>query len=359
MSLGFPRPEGATRPERAQKFFIEEETVRQAVAHTPGVAEAGWSMIWDPGTWGFFTKIQIQSKPGLTDAQAVLAPISPQLLAVLRVPLLRGRLFSNEEVPRLAHVAMVNQAFVKQYLSGVDPIGQSVRVPFLKMWDSPPISSRPLDDWVEVIGVVGDASNGDPDHPQVRPAVFVPNSFFSVLRLSLYARAAGDTETAIRSAKARLLQVSPEAVIEGARTLQWELDNWVWGRERLIAAIFAFYALVALILAATGLYSVVSFAVVQRTQEVGIRMALGAGRGSVVRLVLSSTLAMLGIGVIAGVVISAMVGPLVSAWGGGSLSQPTTLLGAALILALVAAIACLLPAWRAASVDPVQALRVE
>lgn len=172
-------------------------------------------------------------------------------------------------------------------------------------------------------------------------------------------RASGDTETGIRSVKARLLQLYPYLVVEDTRTLQWELDNWGWGRERLIAGIFAVYAFVGLVLAATGLYSVVSLAVVQRTQELGIRMALGARRGSVVQLVLSSITAMLGVGVAAGLIISAMVGPLVAAWGGGSLSQPLTLLGAVSVLVLVAAVACILPALRAASIDPMQVLRAE
>ncbi|HTQ61889.1 MAG TPA: ADOP family duplicated permease [Candidatus Solibacter sp.] len=358
--LGLPIPAGTTRPERAQKVFNEEEMIRQSVAQTPGVAEAGWSQLWNPGTGGFFKNIEIQSKPALTDAQAVFTPISPQLLSVLHVPLLRGRIFSSAEVQRLAHVAMVNQAFVKQYLGDVDPIGQSVRIPFLKTWDSPPMSSEPLNAWVEVIGVVGDASNNDLDHPEVRPAVFLPNTFGPpLLGGTLYVRASGDPETAIRSVKARLLQLNPSLVVNDAHTLQWELDNWGWGRERLIAAIFALYAVIALLLAATGLYSVVSFAVTQRTQELGIRMALGAGHGSIVHLVLSSTAAMLGIGIAAGLIISAILGPLVSAWGGGSLSQPLTLLGAALILVLVAAIACVLPAWRAASIDPMQVLRAE
>jgi predicted permease len=360
ISIGFPVPTETTRPERFQKAMSEEETIRQNVAKTPGVAEAGWSTIWNPGTWGFNTKIEVQSKPNLTDAQAVFSPVSPQLLSVLHVSLLRGRIFSSAEVPRLEHVALVNQAFVKEYLGGLDPIGQNVRIPFLKQYDSPPLSSQPLYDWAQVIGVVGDATNNDLEHPQVRPAIFMPNSFGPPIPGgTLYVRAKGDTETAMRSAKARLSQLNPEVIVDYARTLQWELDNWGWGRERLIAAIFALYAGVALVLAATGIYSVVSFAVVQRTQELGIRMALGAGRGSVVQLVLSSTLAMLGIGIVAGSIISAIVGPLAAAWVGGSLSQPLTLLGAASVLALVAAIACVVPSWRAASIDPMQALRVE
>lgn len=359
--LGLPLPPGASRPERAQKVFNEEETIRQGVAETPGVADAAWSTIWSPGTWGGnLRKVEIQSKPALTDAQAVFTPISPQILAVLRVPLMRGRIFSTAEVLRLAHVALVNQAFVKQYLGDVAPIGQSVRIPFLKTWDSPPISSRPLGDWVEVIGVVGDATNADLDHPQVRPAVFLPNTFGPpLLGGTLYVRASGDTDTAMRSVKARLLKINPELVVQEARTLQWELDNWGWGRERLIAAIFALYASVALMLAATGIYSVVSFAARQRTQEVGIRMALGAGRSAVVQLVLGSTVTMLVVGVVTGLIISEILGPLVAAWGGGSPSQPSTLLTAILVLVLVTVGACVLPAWRAATIDPAQALRVD
>jgi predicted permease len=363
MALGLPRPTGATPQERLPKFINEQEEIRLAVAQTPGVAEAGWSTIWSPANFGSNQKIQIQSRPALTDAQAVFSPISPQLLSVLRVPLLRGRLFDQAEVARQAHVALVNQAFVKQYLVSVDPIGQSVRVPFLKLWDSwgyrvP--SAKALDDWLEVIGVVGDATNDDLDHPQVRPQVFLPSSFGPPAPYGVvYVRANGDTATVMRSVNARLRERNPGLVIERARTIQWELDNWGWGRERLIAAIFALYALVALLLAATGLYSVVSFAVVQRTPELGIRMALGASRSSVVRLVLSSTTAMVGIGVAAGLIVSEIVGPLVSAWGGGRLAQPLTLVSAICVLTLAAAVASVFPAWRAASIDPVQTLRTE
>jgi len=360
ISFEFPLPAGMTRPERFQKVLSKEEAIRQAVAQTPGVAEAGYSSVWDPGGFGSYQKIEIQSRPALASAQAVFTPVSPQLLSVLHVPLLSGRIFSSADVPRLSHVALVNQSFVKQYLAGSDPIGQRVRFPHLKRWDSPPLSSQPLDDWAEIIGVVGDVTNDNLDHPQVRPAILMPNSFGPpILGGTLYVRASADTETAMRSARARLRQVSADAVISGTRTLQWELDNWGWGRERLIAAIFGLYAGVALILAAMGLYGVVSFAVKLRTRELGIRMALGAPRGAVVQLVLHSTAAMLALGIAGGLAISAMVGPLVAAWGAGGLSQPLTLLAAAAVLALVAGTASVVPAWRAGSIDPIKALRAE
>jgi putative ABC transport system permease protein len=253
---------------------------------------------------------------------------------------------------------MVNRTFVKQYLGGLDPIGQSVRMPDLKRVHTFVSSAGGLDCWLEVIGVVGDATNDDLDHPRVRPAVFLPVSLYPV-PAELYARASGNPLTAIRSVTARLSESGPNWVVTKANTLQSELNSLGWGRERLIAAIFTFYAGIALTLAAGGLYGVVSFAVTQRTRELGIRMALGARRGTVVRLVLGSTVAMVGVGVAAGLMVSLMLGPIVSAWGGGRLSEPLNLLDASLILVIIAALACAFPALRAASIDPMVALRYE
>jgi ABC-type antimicrobial peptide transport system permease subunit len=206
---------------------------------------------------------------------------------------------------------------------------------------------------------LGDATNDHLEHPRVRPAVFIPSSLGPPVPAAwLFVRASGDPEVAIRSVRARLRELDPDVVVIYARTVQSDL-SWEWASERLLATILSLYGGVALVLAATGLYSVVSFAVTQRTQELGIRMVLGAERNSIVKLVLSSTAAMLGVGIVAGLIIGAILGPIVSAWGGGQLSQPWTLLGAALILILVAAIACVVPAWRAASIDPMKVLRAE
>jgi len=341
-----------------QERINENELVRQAVAQTPGVAEAGVSTTWFPGFGGFTAKIEIQSKPTLTDSQAVLTLISPQLLSTLRVPLLRGRIFDDAESRRAAHLAMVNQAFVKQYLGDVDPIGQSVRSPQLKIDQPNLLSALAPDDWLEVIGVVGDAKNDSLERP-VKPAIFLPYSFVLPPDEALLVRASGDPETAIRSVKERLREINPELVVGRDHTLVWWLDTDGWGKERFIATLFGLFAGLALILAALGLYSVVSFAVTQRTQELGIRMALGARRGSVVQLVLGSTTAMLGAGVAVGLLLSVILNRVVASWAGGSSRDPATLFAAASILVLVAGLACVLPAWRAASIDPMRALRVE
>jgi len=355
-AMNVAMPKGATST--WQERINQNEMVRQAVAQAPGVAEAGVSASWFPGFGGFNAKIEIQSRPTLTDSEAVLTLISPQLLSALRMPLLRGRIFDDAESRRGAHLAMVNQAFVRQYLGDLDPLGQSVRSPMLKI-DQPNLLPAPSpDDWLEVVGVVGDAKNDGLEHP-VKPAIFLPYSFLLPPEERFIVRASGDPETTIRSVKERLREVNVEFVVGRDHTLAWWLDTDGWGRERFIATIFGLFAVLALVLAATGLYSVVSFAVTQRTQELGIRMALGARRGTVVQLALGSTAAMLGAGVAVGLLLSVILNRVVASWAGGSSRDPVTLLAAAALLVLVAGVACVLPAWRAASIDPMRALRVE
>lgn len=338
-------PAAPTTQQRIQAM----ETARRDVAETPGMAEAGFSLGWWPGTLSVRQRIEIQNKSSLNTPEVAFAAISPQLFSVLHVPLLRGRVFENAEVLRQAHVAMVNQAFCKQYLGRLDPIGQRIRLPDLYRfgWNAA--------DWMEVIGVVGDATMGDLDGPQLRPAVFIPYTLSPADGGLLFARASDDPAMAMRSLSAARLR----GTVVYARTLQSELDAWGWGRERLLTEVLGLYGGVALLLAAAGIYGVVSFAVTQRTQELGIRMALGAGRGTVVRLVLASTAAMIGIGLGAGIIISAILATFTSSWSGSSLFAVSSLPGASLVVVMVSAIACVFPAWRAASTNPMKALRFD
>jgi predicted permease len=354
MNVSVPKGANPTWQERIQA----NEMVRRAVAAAPGVSTASVSTTWFPGLGGFEGKIEVQSKPTLTDAQAVLTLVSPYEFPTLRIPVLAGRCYNDAEVMPAAHLALVNQAFVKQYLGGADPIGQRVRSPVLKVEQPSLLLAQAPDDWLEVIGVVGDARNNGLSRP-TRPAVFIPYSFVLPPDESLLVRATGDPDAAIRSVKQRLSEVNPELVVSQERTLLWWLDTQGWGRERFIATLFGLFASLALALAATGLYSVVSYAVTQRTQELGIRMALGAPRSSVIRLVLSSTAATLGVGILVGIGLSVVLSRVLTSWAGGSSRDPFTLLGAALGLAVVATLACILPAWRAATIDPMRALRTE
>ena len=355
MNVGFPK---GANPNWQTRLNANEE-VRKTITQVPGVDTASVSTTWFPGLGGFTAKIEVQGKPSLTDAQAMLCLVSSQEFLTLRIPLLAGRVYDEAETLRAAHFAVVNQSFVKQYIGDGDPIGLSLRSPMLKI-DQPSLllASAP-DEWLQIIGVVGDARNDGLDHP-IKPAVFLPYSFVLPTDESLLVRATGNPEVSLRAIKERLRQLNPEIVVgNNTHTLLWWLETQGWGQERFIATLFSLFAVLALALAATGLYSVVSFAVSQRTQEVGIRMALGAPRTSIIRLVLASTGTMLGFGLAIGLGLSVALNKIVTSWANGSSRDPLTLLASAMLLLLVAAAACVVPAWRAATIDPMRALRTE
>lgn len=354
LDIGFPKGANPTWQARLNA----NELIRKTVTEVPGVNTAAVSTTWFPPFGGFTAKIELKSKPSLTDAQAMLGLISPQTFLVLRVPLLAGRLFDEAETMRAAHLAVVNQAFVKQFLGDADPLNQSVRSPMLKVERKELLSAGNPDDWVQIVGVVGDALNDGLDHP-AKPAVFVPYSFILPPDEQLFVRVTGNPDSVERSIKERLQQLNPELVAGRDHSLSWWLETNGWGQERFIATLFSLFAFLALALAASGLYSVVSYAVTQRTQEVGIRMALGAPRASIVRLVLASTTVMLAVGITAGLILSVSLNGVITAWSKGSSGDPATLLFAATLLVLVAVAACVVPAWRAATIDPLVALRHE
>ena len=356
IALNTTLPKGATTTWQARLNM--NEAIRRSITEVPGVADASISNTWFPPFGGFNAKIEFRSKPTLTGAEAVFALVSPQEFATLRIPLLAGRVFDDAELNRAAHLALVNQTFVKQFLPDGNPIGQSVRSPMAKVEFPDFLVAQAPDDWLEIIGVVGDARDDGLDRP-VKPAVFLPYSFVLPPNVALLVRAKGDPEAAVQAVKERLRELNPELVVNQDHTLAWWLETQGWGQGRFIATLFSLFAILALALAGTGLYSVVSFSVTQRTQEVGIRMALGAPRANILRLVIRSTALMLAAGVAAGLTLSFALGRVVGAWAGGSPRDPGTLLGSALILILVATVACVMPAWRAATVNPVVALRYE
>jgi predicted permease len=363
LNLSLPKKSYPGWTERANKY----DAIRQTAASSPGVEQASISTTWTPPLQGYTFKVEIESKQDLTGIQGQLTLISPELFETLGIPLVHGRNFTQSEMMNGTHVALINQAFARKYLGSLDPIGQHVRSPGLKFEQADFVFGDKSDDWFEIVGVVADARNNagfrngidNAKASDVEPAFYVPHTVVLTPFVSLLIRTKGDANAAIRSVQQRLQSYDPELATVQTHPLTWFMETMIWGQQRFIAALFAVFSILGLVLAGTGLYSVVSYSVGQRRQEVGIRMALGAKRMDIVRLVLKSVAATVGVGIAIGLAASVALNKIVSHWVLSSSRDPLTLVAVALILVVIAVIACLWPARRAATLDPMKALHTE
>ena len=172
-------------------------------------------------------------------------------------------------------------------------------------------------------------------------------------------RAQGDPAAAMRAVGNSLHRLNPELFILDQHELSWLLETQAWGRESFVASLFGLFAVLALALSAAGIYSVVSYTVSQRTREFGVRMALGARRGGVVRLVLQSLLLTVAAGAGVGLGLSVILGRFLATSTHATVRDPAMLLASVGVLLAVTALASLYPAWKAASIEPMQAIRTE
>lgn len=363
LGLAIPRKSYPGFTERANKY----DTVRQAIASAPGVQQASVVTTWTPPMQAYTVKTEIEGRQDLTGIQAQVVATSPEIFETLGIPLVRGRNFTQSELMRAAHVALVNEAFVKKFLDNRDPIGQHVRSPMLKFEQQDFVFAEGNDMWFEIIGVAADARNnagfrnGEENIKEkpVEPAFYVPHTLVMTPYMNFLIRTKGDAATAIRSAEQKVQSIDPEVAVVNTHPLTWFMETMIWGQQRFIAALFAVFSFLGLVLAGTGLYSVVSYSVSQRNQEMGIRMAMGAQRMDIITLVLKSVAATVGVGMAVGLVASVALNRVVSHWVQSSSRDPLVLLAVAIVLVLIALLACLWPARRAANLDPMKALRTE
>jgi putative ABC transport system permease protein len=261
----------------------------------------------------------------------------------MRIPLIAGRLFTADEKPE-SHTIIINQSFARKYFAGRNPIGGRV-----SRQDDP---TR----WSTVVGVIGDVrhtSLEEPAEPQIyHPDMELGGGYIAV-RSSLPAKPLAATIRTI------LHSLDPNLAAGNIRTMG-DLESEASAQRRFQTSLLTFFAAIALFLALVGLYGLMAYSVSRRTREVGIRMALGAQRTDVILLVLTKAAFLLALGLVAGLVTSWFATRAIQAFlFGVGRHDPITILSVCALLAISGLIAALIPARRAASIDPMQALRTE
>jgi putative ABC transport system permease protein len=295
--------------------------------------------------------------PGDTLPTADYQALTPHFFSVMKIPLRRGRDFDPADTADTPFVAIVNETLAQQFFANEDPIGRSLRFDYL-----------PNEPAREIVGVVGDTLAGR-FQSQSMPAIYVPHvqqtsQFVGPLvylrtGLTFTLRTEGDPLRLIPSVQRAVAEIDPATPVANPRTVEQILDDQV-KYLRLYMLLLGAFGIAASLLAAIGIYGVIAYAVTQRTREFGIRMAMGARAVDVLLMVLGYALRVIGIGLAVGLVLALSVSQtLRSLLFEVTSTDPATYVVVSLVLLIVAAIACLVPARRATLVSPTVALRAE
>jgi predicted permease len=336
--------ESASKQRRA--FFYQQALER--IAALPGVTGVGGVKglpMTDSGNNGEFLLDSNPAQKGYAEFRVV----SPDYFNVMGISLRRGRLFDRSDSAETGQVALISESLQRQYWPNEDPIGKGIQY-----------ASMDGDEHVlRVIGIVSDVRDFGLE-ANVRPTVYVhylqrPGQAWS---FAIVARTNGDVNTLIPAMRSAMQSLDPNVPTDFHTLTQ--IFSSSLDKRRFSLVIFGSFAGIALLLAAVGIYGVVSYSVAQRTREIGIRMALGAQGRDVLRLVVSQGMILIALGIAAGLAAALAVTRLMSSLlFGVNPTDPTTLAVTTLLLTAVALLACYVPARRATKVDPLVTLRYE
>jgi putative ABC transport system permease protein len=326
-----------------RQFFAQ---ALEKVRHLPGITSAAFTSLLplsgDPsGVYG----------AGLENGGSVQVfryVVTPDYFETMGIALRRGRLLDAHDNEFAPPAVLISESLAKTTFPGQDAIGQRIHV-------GPP--NRP---WYIVVGVVGDVKQTSLAEVQSNAVYLAPaQSWFADTTLSLVLRAHGDVASLVPAAKNAIWSVDKDQPIIGVASMGTLLAASE-SQRRFTMIVFEAFAFVALLLSAAGIYGVLSGSVTERTREIGVRSALGASRSNILALVIRQGMTLTGLGVLVGITgAAAMTQAIVTLLFGVSRLDLPTYLGAIAVLATVAAIACWVPAWRAAKVDPSITLRAE
>ncbi|HXC86503.1 MAG TPA: ABC transporter permease [Candidatus Cybelea sp.] len=319
----------------------------------PGVVEATETSTLPP-YGGIGTDVEIPGKTHSEKWTALYQLCSEGYFPVLKLQFLTGRPFTEAEVNGAKKFAVVNQTFAHKYLGEENPIGQRVRLAHLETAPDPV-----HDPWFEIIGVVADAKNRGLQDPS-EPEVWIPYTLTGSFSRGVLVRTAGEPLSMLNAVRQEIWATDRSVALTLTGTLEGYISQFSYAGPRFGFFLLGIFATIGLVLVTIGVYSVLAYTAARRTHEIGIRMALGAESGDVLKLVLSTGLRLVILGVAIGLAASLGVARVIATqlWG-VSPYDAATLTTVPLLLLVTGLVACWVPARRAARVDPLVALRYE
>ena len=343
-------PETAYAERERRVIFFEQLLAR--LGTVPGIEVAGSGQGTPFSGWDVQTDVAIAGAPPPAPGEvreAHCQTVTPDFFRAMGVPLLRGRALTPADRDPAAPAVLVNELFVRRHLGGGDPIGRRVKVGIAE--DAEP--------WATVVGVLADHRHYRLPQP-MGPAIYYPYATWPgatqtvVLRTRL-----GDPAAVLPSVREALREIDPQVPIYRVETFEEAVDRTLW-RQRLQGQTLAAFAVLALLLAAVGLYGVVSYSVAQRRREIGVRLALGASRTQVLAVVLGQGAGLVARGVAIGLVAALLLSrPLAALLYEVRATDPLTFAVVPLVLGLIALLATAVPALVAARLAPQTALRAD
>jgi predicted permease len=328
---------------KGEKIGILYDELERRLAALPGVVSASYSsdVLLDNGLWT--SDVHVEGHSGKSTVETNMLAVGPEFLETMRIPLMQGRTLGQADFHSGQPVAIVNEAFVHEFLGGREPIGMHFG------------GTDPKDPQREIVGIVADAKYDD-----LRKAV-VPTAYIPLTEgQAHFTLRTGPSPGALIPAVRRTVNdLDSELPIFDVRTQSQAIDRLMFN-ERLLARFSSLFGLLALTLACIGLYGLVSYEVARRTREIGIRTALGAQQRDVLRMVIGRGFLLVFVGALAGILTAiAVTRYLQSLLFGVRPTDPVIFLAVCLVLAAVTLLACFIPARRATRVDPMIALRYE
>jgi predicted permease len=338
------------RPVPKRAAFVQE-VLRRATA-LPGVQYAAIGAgnavpLLGPHFNGSFT-IEEKAESDADRPSAQMSSVTPDYFRALGTPLVRGRFFADSDAGDAQRVALIDEATARRFWPNEDPLGRRIK-PGARGSNAP---------WITIVGVVGNIKTEGFDQPDV-PHLYLPALQSPGYAMAVYLRAEGDPARLTQALREQVRAVDPDLPVFGERTME-DVVSASLARRRFALQVVGGFGVLALLLAGVGVYGVVAYSVSQRTREIGIRLALGASSGAILRWVFKQGMRLTLLGTAAGLVVAfALTRLLGGLLYGVSAADPITYAVLATLLAVVALLACYIPARRATKVDPMVALRHE